>query len=127
MWCLIIFSECGSWGNSAKIYIDEKIAKSYMSNNEDKIAVITLAHEGSHYSYATRAGVFSGWWFEYEIEGYRISDILSFEFYGKYWLGRTELRDINIVIEELKKDGQYSWLPHYPGEFKYWNKENIGK
>ena len=70
------------WGSAAYMYIDESTVNNYMNGNK-KLALITLAHEGSHYTYATRNGILSGWWLEYEVEGYRINDILNLELNDK--------------------------------------------
>ena len=113
------------WGSAAYMYIDETTVNNYMNGNK-KLALITLAHEGSHYTYATRNGILSGWWLEYEVEGYRINDILNLELNDKSWKGENTIRDVDAILTFLYGNEAYKWIPS-KSNFEYWNKENIGQ
>ena len=113
------------WGSAAYMYIDETTVNNYMNGNK-KLALITLAHEGSHYTYATRNGILSGWWLEYEVEGYRINDILNLELNDKSWKGENTIRDVDAILTFLYGNEAYRWIPS-KSNFEYWNKENIGQ
>ncbi len=114
------------WGFFAKMYISKNAINRYFFE-KSKEALVLLAHEGSHYTYATRYGLFSGWWRQFEVEGYRINDILNIEFTGRNWIGGTKVRDVERIKDFLKNNPAYKWIPELPFEFNYWNKENIGQ
>ena len=113
------------WGSAAYMYIDESTVNNYMNGNK-KLALITLAHEGSHYTYATRNGILSGWWLEYEVEGYRINDILNLELNDKNSVGGNSIREIQEIYSFLDSRPEYRWIPS-KSDFEYWNKEDIGQ
>ena len=114
------------WGFFATMYIGKDAIKEYL-DGRSKDALVILAHEGSHYTYATRHGLLSGWWLQYEIEGYRISDILNIEFTGKNWKGGESVRSIEDIKKFLGTKSEYKWIPKFPFGFKYWNTEDIGQ
>jgi len=92
---------------------------------------ITLAHEASHYTYAKSL---NGWWFEYEIEGYSVSNALKREFTGNpnaFWGGYgANPYDIH---DSLQMDTDYNWLPKWADfhntPFRFWNNnlDDIGR
>lgn len=114
------------WGVFANVYIGKDAIDDYL-NEEKKSALAILAHEGSHYTYATRYGIFSGWWLQYEVEAYRISDILNIEFAGKNWIGGDSVRTAEEIESYLKRNPSYKWIPKFPFGFNYWNEKDIGQ
>ena len=114
------------WGCFAHMYIGKGAIERYNSER-GKDAVAILAHEGSHYTYATRHGLLSFWWLQYEVEGYRISDTLNLELSGRNWVGGPDVRSVEKIEEFLATTSPYKWLPKFPFSFNYWNKENIGR
>ena len=102
-------------------------AISQYAAGKSKAALVILAHEGSHYAYATRYGLFSGWWRQYEVEGYRISDILCLEFSGHNWVGGTSLRSVTDIEVYLKNSTEYNWIPYNKFGFNYWNNTEVGR
>ncbi len=118
------------WGPCANIRINRQLAEYFMSG-KNKDAVVVLAHEGSHYSYSTRYGIFSLWWKEFEYEGYRISDIVSMELRGRNWGKLKRIRSMEEVIKYVNNEKIYKWVPSIdvidPLTFDYWNNEDIGQ
>ena len=114
------------WGCFARMYIGKGAIERYNSGRS-KAALAILAHEGSHYTYATRHGLFSFWWRQYEVEGYRISDIVYLELSGRNWVGGFNVRSVDEIEKFLATTSPYKWLPKFPFSFNYWNKENIGR
>lgn len=118
------------WGPFANIRINRQYAEDFMSGKK-KDAVVVLAHEGSHYSYSTRYGIFSLWWKEFEYEGYRISDIVSMELRGRNWGKLKRIRSMEEIIKYVNNEKIYKWVPSIdvidPLTFDYWNNEDIGQ
>ena len=114
------------WGNFARIYIGSGAINQYAAG-KTKDALVILAHEGSHYTYATRHGFLSFWWRQYEVEGYRISDIVKLELSGTNWDGGDSVRDVTEIENFLKESPAYNWIPQYPFSFNYWNRKDIGR
>lgn len=125
-------------GNTAHMWINKDDVRTYMDKKNlraknfgeatlyKKFALITLAHEGSHYAHAKDGHkVGNG----YEIEAYRISNFLAQEYCKSDKVvirpGYFTNNEVQVIYDKLK-DSSYSWMQDNHKSFPYYNKGNIG-